>query len=203
MLVDFEKLAGPKAYHWMTAIIAPRPIAWVSSMGPEGQVNLAPFSFFTGITSRPPTLMFVPINQHDGTPKDTMRNIEATGEFVVNVVTDDLAETMNATAAMLPYGESEFEAGGIEAAKCEQVKAPRVAAARIALECKLDRIVKIGDEPGVANCVFGRILWAHVSDEILNTEGRIDPTKLDLTGRMGGDDYVRAREKFSIGRPPR
>ncbi len=203
MLLDFDKLAGPKAYHWMTAMISPRPIAWVSTLGPEGQVNLAPFSFFTGITSRPPTLMFVPVTKHDGTPKDTLRNLEASGEFVVNMVSADLAEKMNATAAMLPYGESEFAAFDIAAAPCEQVKAPRVAAAPISFECKLDRIVVVGEEPGVANCVFGQILCAHVSDDILNAEGRLDSSKLDLIGRLGGDDYCHSNDLFTLGRPGR
>ncbi len=201
MLLDFAALEPRHAYQWMISMIVPRPIAWVSTVGPEGQVNLAPFSFFNGITSRPPTIMFVPVTQADGTPKDTLRNVEATQEFVVNLVSADLAEQMNSTAAKLPYGESEFETFGVAAAASERVKAPRVAAAPIALECRLHTIVRMGDEPGVANCVFGHILCAHLRNDILNTDGRIDPTKLDLIGRMGGNDYCTTRDQFTIGRP--
>ncbi len=201
MLLDFAQLEPRQAYQWMISMIVPRPIAWVSSVGEAGDANLAPFSFFQGITSRPPTLMFVPVTQVDGTPKDTLRNIEATGEFVVNLVSADLTEKMNASAASLPYGESEFEAFDIAAAPSERVKPPRVAAARAAFECKLLQIVKLGDAPGVANVVFGRILCAHVDDAVLGADGRIDPKRLDLIGRMGGDDYCTTRDQFSLERP--
>ncbi len=203
MLLDFSTLDPRHAYQWMISMIVPRPIAWVSSVGPQGQVNLAPFSFFNGITSRPPTLMFVPVTKADGTPKDTLRNVEATREFVVNLVSADLAEQMNSTAALLPYGESEFDAFGVATAVCDRVKPPRVAAAPVALECELDRIVRVGDEPGVAHCVFGRILCAHISNEVLDTNGRIDPGRLDLIGRMGGDGYCTTRDRFTVERPGR
>src|SRR3954465_8901231 len=108
MQVDFSQLPPRDAYAWMIGTILPRPIAWVSTISAEGKTNLAPFSFFQGITSNPPTLMFVPVNARDGSPKDTLRNIEATREFVINVVPFALAETMNATSALLPFGESEF-----------------------------------------------------------------------------------------------
>ncbi|MCC5023219.1 MAG: flavin reductase family protein [Candidatus Synoicihabitans palmerolidicus] len=201
MLLDFAKLESRHAYQWMISTIVPRPIAWVSTMGAEGQVNLAPFSFFNGITSRPPTLMFVPVTKVDGTAKDTLRNIEATGEFVVNLVSENLVAAMNNSAAPLPYGESEFAHFGIEAAASERVKPPRVRAARVAFECTLQQIVKQGDAPGMANVVFGRIHCAHVADEVLDANGRVDPAKLDLIGRMGGDDYCTTRDRFVVERP--
>src|ERR1700684_4034300 len=108
MLLDFETLPTSNAYRWMTSPILPRPIAWVSTISPEGRTNLAPFSFFQGVTANPPTLMFVPVNSRDGTKKDTVRNIELVPEFVVNLVPRSLAEAMNKTSALLPYGESEF-----------------------------------------------------------------------------------------------
>lgn len=182
-------------------MIVPRPIAWVSSQSETGVTNLAPFSFFNGVTSRPPTLMFVPVTKIDGTPKDTLRNIEATKEFVVNLVSADLAETMSATAAALPYDESEFERFAIASAPSERVKPPRVAAAPISFECQLETITRLGDAPGVANVVFGRILCAHVQDAVLDREGKIDPAKLGLIGRMGGDDYCHTADQFSIERP--
>jgi flavin reductase (DIM6/NTAB) family NADH-FMN oxidoreductase RutF len=201
MQIDFTRLPARHAYHWMTAMIVPRPIAWVSSVSPAGVVNLAPFSFFNGITSRPPILMFVPVTKADGTPKDTLRNIEATGEFVVNLVSRKQAEVMNASAAALPPDESEMERYAIEAAGSERVAPPRVAEAPIAMECKLEQITRIGDEPGIANVVFGRILCAHFDDAIINDAGRIDPAKLDLIGRMGGEDYCTTRDQFAVARP--
>lgn len=201
MQLDFSSLSAREAYPWMVSMIVPRPIAWVSSQSPDGQTNLAPFSFFNGVTSRPPTLMFVPVTKIDGTPKDTLRNIEATGEFVVNLVSAELGETMNATSAALPYDESEFERFGVAAATCARVAPPRVADAPISFECRLETITRIGDAPGVANVVFGRILHAHVADAVLDDAGHIDPAKLDLIGRMGGNDYCHTRDQFTIERP--
>src|SRR5438034_8809117 len=109
MELDFTQLPVRDAYQWMIRTILPRPIAWVSTISVDGKTNLAPFSFFQGVTANPPTLMFVPVNTRDGTKKDTVRNIEAVPEFVVNLVPFALAEQMNASSATLPYGESEFE----------------------------------------------------------------------------------------------
>lgn len=201
MLLDFSSLRPRDAYAWMISTILPRPIAWVSTISAEGKTNLAPFSFFQGVTSNPPTLMFVPVNTRDGTRKDTVRNIEQVPEFVVNLVSFELAEQMNATSAMLPYGESEIEIFGIASHPSERVRPPRVAAAPVAFECTLDRFVRIGDGPLAANVVFGRIQLAHVADAILGNNGKPDPTKLDLIGRMGGETFTRTRERFDLERP--
>ena len=201
MLLDFTTLPVRDAYQWMTSTIMPRPIAWVSTIAPDGKTNLAPFSFFQGVTANPPTLMFVPVNNRQGVKKDTVRNIEAVPEFVVNLVSRELAEQMNATAALLPYGESEFEKFGIVATPSSQVSPPRGAAAPVAFECRLHQIVRIGEGPLAANVVFGRILAAHIRDEVLGADGRPDSGKLDLIGRLGGEDYTLTREVFSIERP--
>lgn len=203
MLIDFSALEPRHAYNWIISAITPRPIAWVSTMSPEGKGNLAPYSFFQGVTSNPPTLMFVPVNTREGSKKDTLRNIEATSEFVVNLPSFGLAEKMNATAALLPYGESEFEAFGIATAPSTRVRPARVAEAPVAFECTLHSVVRIGEGPLAANVVFGLIQVAHVRDDILGSEGRIDPAKFDAIGRMGGENYVRTREVFEIKRPDR
>lgn len=203
MLLDFSDLAPRDAYAWMISTILPRPIAWASTVSAEGRTNLAPFSFFQGVTSNPPTLMFVPVNTRDGSKKDTVRNIEAVPEFVINLVPFALAEAMNATSALLPYGESEFERFGIAATPSERVRPPRVAAAPVAFECRLDRIVHIGEGTLAANVIFGRILVAHVSDAVLGPDGRIDAAKLDLVGRMGGESYARTTDTFALKRPDR
>lgn len=201
MLLDFAALKPRDAYAWMISTILPRPIAWVSTISPDGKTNLAPFSFFQGITANPPTLMFCPVNSRDGVKKDTVRNIEAVPEFVVNLVPFALAEQMNASSATLPYGESEFEAFGIAATPSERVRPPRVAAAPVAFECTLDRFVHLGEGPLAANVVFGRIVVAHVSEAVLGADGRPDSAKLDLIGRLGGEGYTRTRERFELERP--
>jgi flavin reductase (DIM6/NTAB) family NADH-FMN oxidoreductase RutF len=201
MLLDFSTLKPRDAYAWMIATIMPRPIAWVSTVSIDGKTNLAPFSFFQGVTSNPPTLMFVPVNTRDGTKKDTVRNLEQVPEFVVNLVSFALAEKMNATSTMLPYGESEFETFGIASLPSERVRPPRVAAAPVAFECTLDRFVHIGEGPLAANVVFGRIEVAHVDAAAIAPGGKPDPAKLDLIGRMGGETFARTRERFDLKRP--
>ena len=201
MDLDFASLPIRDAYAWMTATILPRPVAWVSTISSEGKTNLAPFSFFQGITANPPILMFVPVNNRDGQPKDTIRNIRQVGEFVVNLVPYALAEPMNATSAALPYGESEFEKFGIATAPSGRVRPPRVAAAPVAFECALHSVVQIGEGPLAANVVFGRILLAHVDDSVLGPDGRPDAGKLDLIGRLGGDWYARTTDRFAVKRP--
>ncbi len=203
MLLDFSALAARNAYQWMVGTILPRPIAWVSTVDPGGRTNLAPFSFFQGVTANPPTLMFVPVNNRDGGKKDTVRNIELVPEFAVNLVSHALSEAMNKTSSQLPYGESEFEAFGIASEPSSRIRPPRVANAPVAFECALQQIVHIGTGPLAANVVFGRILAAYVRDDVLGPEGLPDPRKLDLVGRMGGDGYCTTRDAFAMERPGR
>jgi flavin reductase (DIM6/NTAB) family NADH-FMN oxidoreductase RutF len=203
MILDFTSLPPHKAYHWMVSTILPRPIAWVSTVSPDGRTNLAPFSFFQGVTANPPTLMFVPVNNREGAKKDTVRNIELVPEFVVNLVPFALAAQMNSCAALLPYGESEFSAFGIAEAPSTRVKPPRVAESPVAFECTLHQIVHIGSGPLAANVIFGRIQAVHVSDQVLGPEGFPDAAKLDLVGRLGGEAYSMTRETFSLPRPDR
>ena len=201
METDLTKLTPRDAYALLISVILPRPIAWVSTVSADGRGNLAPFSFFQGVTANPPTLLFVAANTREGAKKDTLRNIEATGEFTVNLVPYSLAEAMNATSASLPHGESEFERFGIRAVPAARVRPPRVADSPVSLECVLDRIVTVGEGPLAGNVIFGRILHAHVDDAVLGADGRPDPAKLDLIGRLGGEGYVRTRERFDLRRP--
>ncbi len=203
MILDFAELSPRNAYQWMATTILPRPIAWVSTISKDGKTNLAPFSFFQGITANPPTLMFVPVNNRDGGKKDTVLNIESVPEFVVNLVSHALAAKMNDTAALLPYGESEFSRFGVASAPSLKVRPPRVADTPVAYECALDRIVLIGTGPMAANVVFGRILAAHVRDDVIGPGGLPDSARLDLVGRLGGEDYTTTRETFNLLRPDR
>jgi len=188
-------------YEWMIHSILPRPIAWVSTLSSSGVANLAPFSFFQGVCARPPTLMFCPVNHRDGSPKDTLRNLEATGEFVVSTVSAVDAEAMNATSALLGYEESEFERFRVATAPSVKVRPPRVASASVAFECRLDRVIRVSEGPAGGNLVLGRIVWMHVADGVIGSSGYPDPDRLDLVGRMGGTDYLRTRDHFSLDRP--
>jgi flavin reductase (DIM6/NTAB) family NADH-FMN oxidoreductase RutF len=200
MLLDFETLSARDAYAWMVSAITPRPIAWVSTVNAAGQTNLAPFSFFQGVCANPPTLLFTGANDRTGKKKDTILNIEAVPEFTVSVVPYALAGPMNACAAPLPHGESEFDRFQIASAPSVVVRPPRVAASPVAFECRLDRIVHVGEGPLAANVVFGRIVRMHVDEAVL-TQGAIDPAKLDLVARLGGDLYSRTGDIFSLTRP--
>jgi flavin reductase (DIM6/NTAB) family NADH-FMN oxidoreductase RutF len=200
MIIDFLKLAPRESYPWLINAINPRPIAWVSTVSAAGKTNLAPFSFFQGVCASPPTLLFTGANDRTGRKKDTILNVEQVPEFVVNVVPYALREPMNLTSAALPHGESEFEKFHIATAPSSLVKPPRVAASPVAFECRLDRIVRVGEGPLAGNVVFGTILCAQVSEAVI-TDGVLDPHKLDTIGRMGGDYYTRTTELFTIKRP--
>ena len=201
MTLDFTALSPRDAYNWMINAITPRPIAWVSTISAAGQTNLAPFSFFQGVCANPPTLLFTGANDRAGKKKDSVINVEQVPEFVVNVVPYALSEAMNRTAAPLPHGESEFEKFDIATEPSLKIRPPRVAAAPVAFECRLERIVQIGAGPLAANVVFGTIICAHISDSVLDGDGAIDQHKLDTIGRMGGDYYTRTTELFTIVRP--
>lgn len=203
MRLDLPSLKPRDVYQWLTSTILPRPIAWVSTLSAEGRTNLAPFSFFQGVTSSPPSLLFIPVNTRDGSKKDTVRNLEQVPEFVVNLVSFAQVEKMNACAAMLPYGESEFSAFNIEPAPSEKVRPPRVAGSPVSFECRVHQIVPVGEGPLAANVVIGLILSMQVDDAVLGPDGFPDPAKLDLIGRMGGEMYTRTRETFSLERPDR
>lgn len=201
MLIRPEELSVREMYGHLVAMITPRPIAWVATTSPAGVVNLAPFSFFNGVAAQPASLCFSAVNNRDGSPKDTIRNIEATGQFVVNMVPAALAEVMNQTSFEYAPDESEVTAVGLETLASLQVRPPRVAASPIQLECQLIQVVKVGSGPAAGNLVVGQILVAHVADEVLDENGKIDPARVDTIGRMGAADYCWTRERFALPRP--
>ena len=187
-------------YSTMIRAITPRPIAWVSTVSPGGHSNVAPFSYFNGIGSEPAALMFSAVNHPDGRTKDTVRNIEATGQFVVNVVPYSLAEAMQLTSASLDYETSEFSAAGLSEKPSQRVEAPGVAESPIQFECETLEIVRVGEGPLAANVVIGKILLIDIADDVIDSNGKIDPAKLDTIGRMGGKAYCRTKDRFEIGR---
>ncbi|WP_336363407.1 flavin reductase family protein [Halalkalicoccus salilacus] len=192
MEIDIDELDS--AYRLLAGSVVPRPIAWVSSRSPEGRDNLAPYSFFNVVAVDPPVVMFAPVGT-DEDLKDTPRNVLDTEEFVINVVTMELAEAMNETSATVE--ESEFEHAGLERAESVRVTPPRVADAAVAFECELYDFVEIGG----SSMVLGRVVYAHVADEV-TTEGKVDVTKLDAVGRLSGSYYASTRDRFSMERPP-
>ena len=202
MKIDPTTISPAQVYQLMIGAIVPRPIAWVATQSSSMKDNLAPFSFFNGVTASPPTLLFSAVNNRDGVKKDTVRNIEETGEFVVSVVSQSQCELMVRTSKAFEYGVSEFAECGVEREPSDRVKPFGVKNAPVIFECALEQIVVIGDGPLAANLVIGRIVLAKVSDDILLTPGGciIDAKKLEAIGRMGGDDYVTTPSVFTVGR---
>jgi len=201
MIID-PSVASPRdIYKVMISCITPRPIAWVSSISPRGVPNLAPFSFFNGVGANPPTVVFCPVNRRDGSRKDTLINIEATPEFVVNIVPYSLAVPMNATSGELPYEVNEFDVAKLTPEPSVKVKVPRVKEAPVHFECVLHQIINVGSGPLGANLVIGRIVWMDISDSVLDSAGQIDARKLDTIGRMGGALYARTTDLFELPRP--
>ena len=182
----------------LTGVIVPRPIAFVSTVSSEGVVNLAPYSFFNAVSYT--TVVFSSSRHVGNKSKDTLRNIEETGEFVVNIVVDPIAEAMNATAADYPEDVDEFAIAGLTHAPSQMVKAPRVAESPVNIECKLDQVVTIGSGEHEHGLVIGTILLMHVRDDIIDGH-RIDQAKLMATGRMAGNMYCRTSDRFEMVRP--
>ena len=200
MILDPEEMSASAVYHTLVSAIVPRPIAWISTISNDGVANLAPFSFFSGVTASPPSIMFSPVNRADGSSKDTVVNIRDNGQFVINVVPFALAEQMNLTSAEFPAEASEFEAASLTPAESVKVAPPWVKESPIQMECELIQIVEIGDGALGANVVIGKILLVRVADEV-STDGRIDADKLDAIGRLGGRSYCRSLDQFELERP--
>jgi len=185
----------------MLSCVTPRPIAFVSTISVAGTPNLAPFSFFNGVGSNPPAVIFSPATKADGSSKDTVVNLRAVGEFVVNVVPYAIRDAMNQASYPFPPEVNEFEAAGFTPLESRFVKPPRVAESPVHLECRLVQIVPVGSGPLSANICIGEILCFHVADEVLLPDGTCDPAKLDLVGRLGGDDYCTTRDRFPLPKP--
>jgi flavin reductase (DIM6/NTAB) family NADH-FMN oxidoreductase RutF len=188
-------------YKLMIGMVVPRPIAFVSSLDERGVRNLAPFSYFMACTADPPVVCFVSSFRKGETPtKDTLRNVLATKEFVVNIVSEEFADKINLTSAEVPPEIDEFELSGLTPVASELVKPPRVGESRAQMECRLRQILQIGEHPGGGTIVFGDVLRFHVDAEVLDGY-KIDPDKLKAIGRMGGPTYVRTRDRFDMIRP--
>jgi flavin reductase (DIM6/NTAB) family NADH-FMN oxidoreductase RutF len=195
MVLDPRELAPAALYRLIIGVVVPRPIAFVSTVSADGRFNVAPFSFFNAITSRPPLIGFS-ISAREGGPKDTLRNVRATGDFVVNIVDEPLLARAVQASGDWPPDVSEFDLTGLTPAPSTRVKSPRVGESPVGLECRLEREIALGD----ATFVVGEIVCAHVDDGVL-TEGRVDAAKLKPAGRLGGDGYSIVRDVIHLARP--
>jgi len=197
------KLAGLDhldSHKLLVGTIVPRPIAWVSTVDEQGILNLAPFSAFCIVSMKPAMLGFSVGTGRGGQLKDTLRNIEANKEFVVNIVVESLAEPMNATSALFPADVDEFKEAGMTPVKADLVRAPMVAESPINLECRLNRILKFGEAPRINSFIIGEVILAHIRDEVY-ADGEVQMSKLKVIARLGGDLYCRTRDIFEMKRP--
>lgn len=201
MQIDVATADVVSTYHHLVSVVTPRPIAWVTTVSPQGVVNLAPFSFFNAFGANPPIVVFSPTLKRDGSKKDTLRNVEATGEFVINVVTSSLAEKANLSSKELPPDESEIDLIGLHTTPSTKVKPPRLVESPVNLECKVRQIIPCGTGPIAANLVIGEIVHLHIADSVLDEQGKVDPRKLKTVARMGQEYWCHTSDLFELKRP--
>ncbi len=192
-------------YKLLVGSVVPRPIAFVSSMDEHGVRNLAPFSFFTVASANPPIVCFCPMvrgaSKSNLQPtKDTLRNIIATREFVLNIVSEEFAAKMNACSEEVPPEVDEFELSGLTPLASELVRPPRVAESQVQMECRLEQIVHVSTEPMGGSLVLGEVLRFHIRESLLDNF-KIDPDQLQAIGRMAGATYTRTKDRFEMERP--
>ena len=207
MNVSPSEISYGELYGILLNSVAPRPIAWVSTLSASGQHNLAPFSFFNVMCVDPPLLGFAPglrepkrpEAQH-GEPKDTLRNIRETREFVVNIVTFELLQPMNVTSGEYDASVDEFEIAKVTPVASRFVRPARVAESPVSFECKLHQVLDFSPAPTSGSLVIGEIVSIHMEDAHLK-EGKLDRNSLDLIGRMGGIQYTRTTERIELARP--
>jgi flavin reductase (DIM6/NTAB) family NADH-FMN oxidoreductase RutF len=200
MELDLIGEHADRAYSILASLVTPRPIAWVTTLGRDGVVNAAPFSFFNVLGTEPPIVGICPGDRHDGTPKDTALNIRASHEFVVNLVDEAIAEAMNVTAGTFPFGTSEIVAAGLSIAPSTSIKAPRIAEVPASLECTEWGTLEIGAN----RLIIGLVKRVHVRDELLDGATlRIRSELFHVVGRMASPHwYCRTRDRFEMVRPP-
>jgi flavin reductase (DIM6/NTAB) family NADH-FMN oxidoreductase RutF len=195
MILDPNTIPPRDFYHFMIGVVVPRPIAFVSTVSADGVLNVAPFSYFNAITNQPP-LLGISVNRRRGERKDTVRNIEQTGEFVVNTVDEALGPRMVHTSGEWPEDVDEFQLTGLTPVPSDLIKPPRVGEAPVSMECRLHQMLELG----ASFFVVGEIVRAHVKDEVM-TDGRVDITKLKPLARLGGDGYAVVRDVVHMPRP--
>jgi flavin reductase (DIM6/NTAB) family NADH-FMN oxidoreductase RutF len=198
VIIDPKSIDAVTAYKILVNVVIPRPIAFVSTIGEDGIYNLAPFSFFNAFCGDPPIVGFSPNNNP---PKDSLINARSTGEFVVNIVTEEIAEQMNLTAKRYPIHVDEFEESKLTAIPGTIVRAPRVAESPVSLECRVTQIIELSTRPDGNSLVLGEVVCFHVDDSIIDERYRVDSEGLHAIARLGGTAYARTRDRFHMVRP--
>lgn len=193
MQINPKEIPVPKMHGYLLGAVAPRPIAFASTVDKEGNVNLSPFSFFNVFSANPPILIFSPARRgRDNTVKNTYENVLEVPEVVINVVSYNLVQQASLASAEFPKGVNEFIKAGLTQVPSVKIKPPRVGESKISMECKVNEVVSLGDGGAAGNLVICEVLLMHIEDSVLDAEGKIDPFKLDAVARMGGDWYCRA-----------
>lgn len=201
MEVDPASRDARTNYHFLTSAIVPRPVAWVTTVDPStGVVNAAPFSWFNNVCADPPTVMLAIIDRPDGSPKDTVRNIRASGEFVVNVSPKALVAQMVQSSGDYPPDVSEIDVTGLATAPSRMVRPPRIAQSPVHLECRLSQEIPLGRGQKVS-LILGEVVHIAADDAVVDARGNIDPAKLTLVARMGGSEYLDTERSFTVKRP--
>lgn len=201
MIIKSEDTSPKDLYKLMIGIVVPRPIAWVSTISEDGTNNLAPYSFFNAISGDPPVVCFAPSRKPAGdNKKDTLRNLESSGVFVVNIVSEHLAEAMNQSAADVPPEVDEFALAGVSVEPATMIQAPMVKEALAKMECRVSQIIPLGDRPTSGILVLGDVLCFHFAEGLVDNF-KVDPAMLNAVGRMGGTSYCDTRHRFDLTRP--
>lgn len=195
--IDPKDLSTGKLHGYLLSAVAPRPIAFASTMDQDGNSNLSPFSFFNVFSANPPVLIFSPARRvRDNTTKHTLQNVEVLNEVVINVVNYDIVHQMSLSSTEYPTGVNEFEKAGLSMLPSDKVKPFRVAESPVQFECKVNDIIKLGTEGGAGNLVICEVVKFHISEDVLNADKTINQQALDLVARAGGNYYSRAKQGF-------
>lgn len=202
---DPNQLETPQLHGYLLGAVGPRPICFASTIDRQGQVNLAPYSFFNVFSAKPPILIFSPARRvRDNTVKHTLENVQEVPEVVINVVDYSMVQQMSLASTEYPKGVNEFVKAGFTMEPSELVKPPRVHESPVHLECKIVEVKALGTEGGAGNLVMAEVLRLHINENILDDQGRIEPKKIDLVSRMGGNWYSRAKSGlFEVAKPNR
>jgi flavin reductase (DIM6/NTAB) family NADH-FMN oxidoreductase RutF len=204
LTLDPKEIPIPKLHAYLQGVIAPRPIAFASTIDKNGIVNLSPFSFFNLFSTHPPILIFSPSRRvRDNTTKHSLENVLEVPEVVINIVNYSMVEQASLASCEYPRGVNEFVKAGLTELPSIKVKPPRVAESPASFECKVNRVISLGQEGGAGNLVVCEILLAHIKEDIMDTSKNVDPQKLDSVARMGGDFYCRAQGEniFVVPKP--
>ncbi len=201
MNINPEEISAKDRYKLLIGSVIPRPIAFVSTKGQDGTLNLAPFSFYNVVCFNPMIVAFFPIRFKKGSEiKDTVRNIRDTGKFVINVATEELAEKITQASGLYDYGRDEFAITGLNTVASKVINVPGVAESPIRMECRLEKIISFGDEEGGSDGIFGRVVNYFADDDLIDNF-RIDERKLNPLARLAGNRYSLLGETFDIARP--